>query len=98
MTSDVEAAFIVTQRTGRIASLEDEDRRVETEVTQTDTWRLTPEGWRLASVSAIYNQRRWVDSVEVNPALPYDPNAPAFMPAAAAPPVCNPASSSAAVH
>jgi hypothetical protein len=98
LTSDTEARFIVTQRTGRTAELEDEYRQVQNQVTQTDTWRLTEAGWRLASVSDIHDQRRWIDGVEVNPALPYDPNAPAFTPAAAAPAVCDSASSSAAAH
>lgn len=96
MISDTEAMFIVNQRTGRTSELDDEYRRVENQVTQTDTWRLTENGWRLASVSDIHNPRRWVDGTEVNPALPYDPNAPAFTPAAAAPTVCAPAASSAA--
>ena len=53
-----------------------------------DVYAKTPEGWRLASVSGIHGSRRWVDGVVVDTSRSYDPDAPAFTPAAAAPIVC----------
>ena len=35
--------------------------RVETWVTQRERWRLTPDGWKLAKVDDIRDQKRLVD-------------------------------------
>lgn len=88
MNGDAEALFTVTQTTTRNAELGDGQHRVASAVTQTDTWRLTPEGWRLASTSGIHGARRWVDGTEVDPSRPYAANARAFTPANVPAPVC----------
>jgi len=88
MNGDVEALFTVTQTTTRNADLGDGQHRVASAVTQTDTWRLTPEGWRLASISSIHGARRWVDGVEVDPLRPYAANARPFTPANVPAPIC----------
>lgn len=88
MNGDAEALFTVVQTTTRNADLGDGSHRVASAVTQTDTWRLTPEGWRLASISDIHSARRWVDGVEVDPSRPYASNARAFTPANVPAPVC----------
>lgn len=88
MAGESEALFTVVQRIGRTADLNDEDHRLETAMTQTETWRLTADGWRLASVSNMHDPRRWVDGVEVDPNLPYDRRARAYTHRPAAPETC----------
>jgi hypothetical protein len=98
MNGDAEALFTVVQTTTRNSDLGDGQHRVATAVTQTDTWRLTPEGWRLASISDIHGTRRWVDGVEVDPARPYTANARPFTPANVPAPICESASNGSATH
>jgi hypothetical protein len=88
MAGESEAHFVVTQRMARTTSLNDEDHRLETTMTQTETWRLTADGWRLASVSNMHDPRRWVDGVEIDPTRPYDPSARAYTYRPAAPEQC----------
>ncbi len=88
MNGDAEALFTVIQTITRSTDLGDGPHRVANTVMQTDTWRLTPEGWRLASTSDIHGTRRWVDGVEVDPSRPYAANARAFTPANVPAPVC----------
>ena len=64
MVSDTEAEFVVIQHLGRTVDLADEPTRLQNATTQTETWRLTPEGWRFASVSNIVRARTWVDGAE----------------------------------
>jgi hypothetical protein len=57
-----EAAATVRQHAVRM-QLRNDNRvhHVETWVTQRETWRLTPEGWKLAKVDQIRDQKRLVD-------------------------------------
>src|SRR5690606_8626020 len=64
MVSDEEAEFVVIQHLGRTVDLADEPTRLQNATTQTETWRLTPDGWRLASISNIVRARTWIDGVE----------------------------------
>ena len=57
-----EAAAIVRQHAVRMQLRNDgKVHRVETWVTQRETWRRTPQGWKLAKVDQIRDQRRLVD-------------------------------------
>jgi hypothetical protein len=96
MLNDAEASFIVTQHTLRTMSYEGRSRRVQSAVTQTESWRLTPEGWRLASVSNIHGLRRWVDGREIDPSRAWEENGRAFTPAATPPVMCEAGPGSAA--
>lgn len=75
MAGESEALFTVVQHTTRNTDLNGADHRLESAITQTETWRLTAEGWRLASVSNMHDTRRWVDGAEIDPSQPYDPRA-----------------------
>jgi hypothetical protein len=75
MAGESEAIFTVVQHMTRNTDLNGADHRLQSAMTQTETWRLTAEGWRLASVSNMHNPRRWVDGVEIDPSVPYDPRA-----------------------
>lgn len=57
-----EAAATVRQHATRM-HLRSDNRvhHVETWVTQRETWRRTPEGWKLARVDQVRDQRRLVD-------------------------------------
>lgn len=88
MNGDAEALFTVVQTTTRSTDTGNGQHRVASAVTQTDTWRLTPEGWRLAATSDIHGARRWVDGVEVDPSRPLADNARPFTPANVPAPVC----------
>jgi hypothetical protein len=77
MINENYAEFIVVQNLEQTVEL-DQPRRVRSATQQTETWRLTADGWRLASISDIHALHRWVDGVEVDPSRPYNPNAPAF--------------------
>lgn len=90
MRGETEAEFIVIQNIGRTMPFDGEPKRVISAITQTETWRLLPEGWRLASVSGMHDTRRWVDGVEIDPSQPYDPAAAPFTPPPRTPLVCEP--------
>jgi hypothetical protein len=75
MAGESEALFTVVQHTTRNTDLNGADHRLESAVTQTETWRLTAAGWRLASLSNMHDTRRWVDGAEIDPSQPYDPRA-----------------------
>ena len=70
----------VFQEVSRMRDLAGKARRVETSVQQEETWSRTAEGWKLKLVRNVHNQRRYVDGKRVDPAKPYDPNAPPFEP------------------
>ena len=56
------ARALVRQHVVRIALREDGQlHHVETWVTQRETWRQTPEGWKLYRVDGLRDQRRLVD-------------------------------------
>lgn len=72
------AVVEVFQQGSRTQILSGKSRRVKHEVTQRETWRRTKEGWLLASVDDIRDRHRWVDNVPVDPAKPFDPQAPPY--------------------
>jgi ketosteroid isomerase-like protein len=58
----LEADAITRQHAVRMALRSDSKvHHVETWVTQRERWRLTPDGWKLAQVDEIRDQRRLVD-------------------------------------
>jgi hypothetical protein len=79
MQNETEAAFTVIQRIERTLEFDGAPKRVESTVTQDETWRLTEQGWRLAAISNIRSPHRWIDGVEVDPFSQYDPAAPPFV-------------------
>ena len=57
-------------------------RRIETWVTQDETWTRTPEGWKLAFVDGVRDGECYVDGKRIEPGKPYDPDAPPYDPKA----------------
>jgi hypothetical protein len=57
-------------------------RKVETWVTQDETWTMTPDGWKLAFVDHVRDQETRVDGKRIEPGKPYDPDAPPYEPKA----------------
>jgi hypothetical protein len=58
-------------------------RKVETSVTQDETWVSTPQGWKRRFVQNEKDQEWYVDGKRIEPGKPYDENAPAYEPKAA---------------
>jgi hypothetical protein len=88
LASESQATFTVVQHLTRTTELNGASHQLATAITQNETWRLTADGWRLASVSNMHDARRWVDGVEVDPSRPYDPRARAYRHRESAPEVC----------
>jgi ketosteroid isomerase-like protein len=78
--SDDEAAVIVFQHATRYQELAGKLRKNEHNVTQRETWRRTPAGWRIAMVDQVGIPNRWIDGKRVDPSKPYDPDAPEYVP------------------
>ena len=76
----------VFQEASRTRELAGKVRKVDTSVTQRETWAKTPEGWKLKSVDNVRDQKRFVDGRRVDPTKPYDPDAAPYDPDADAPP------------
>ena len=74
------AVATVRQRFVRMQEMAGTLRKVETRVTQDETWVLTAEGWKLQFVENVRDPEQWVDGKRVDPAKPYDPDAPPFEP------------------
>jgi ketosteroid isomerase-like protein len=70
----------ILQELSRYQELADKRRKVDTSVIQRETWTKTSDGWKLKSVDNVRNQRKFVDGKRVDPAKPYDPDAPAYNP------------------
>lgn len=64
MVGESEARFVVVQNLSRTIDLGGEPTRIQSATTQTEIWRLTPEGWRFAGISEILSSRNWTDGVE----------------------------------
>lgn len=77
-----EAVATVRQRFSRMQNVAGQLRKVETSVTQDETWVQTPDGWKLKFVDNERDGMFFVDGKRVEPGKPYDPNAPAFNPGA----------------
>ena len=74
----------VFQELTRFQDLAGKRRKVETSVVQRETWAKSADGWRLKSVDNVHDQTKTVDGVRVDPAKPFDPAAPPYVPPAAA--------------
>ena len=59
-------------------------RRVETYVTQDETWTITQDGWKLKFVDGVRDGEWYVDGKRIQPGVPYDPDAPPYDPDAPA--------------
>jgi hypothetical protein len=70
----------VFQEATRYRELAGKRRRVDTNVSQRETWSKTAEGWKLKSVDNVRDQKRFVDGKRVDPTKPYDPDAPPYDP------------------
>jgi hypothetical protein len=70
----------VFQEASRTRELAGKVRKVDTSVTQRETWVKTLEGWKLKSVDSVRDQKRFVDGKRVDPTKPYDPDAPPYTP------------------
>lgn len=55
-------------------------RQVETWVTQDETWIQTPDGWKLKFVDGVRDGEIYVDGKRIEPGVPYDPDAPPYVP------------------
>jgi len=80
VNGDDEAVATVRQSFSRMQRMGDKLRKVDTSVTQDETWVRTPEGWRLRFVQHVRDMQWYVDGKRVEPGKPYDPDAPAYAP------------------
>jgi hypothetical protein len=75
-----EAITTIRQRFSRMQNVGGELRKVDTSVTQDETWVQTQEGWKLKFVENERDLMWFVDGKRVEPGKPYDPNAPPYDP------------------
>jgi len=75
-----EAVVTVRQSFSRMQMMAGELRKVETSVTQDETWVKMQEGWRLRFVENVHDMMWYVDGKRVEPGKPYDPAALPFEP------------------
>lgn len=75
-----EAVATIRQRFSRMQMVAGQLRKVETSVTQDETWVQTANGWKLKFVENERELMWFVDEKRVEPGKPYDPNAPAYNP------------------
>jgi len=80
LNGDDEAVATVRQSFSRMQRMGDKLRKMDTSVTQDETWVRTPEGWRLRLVEHVRDMQWYVDGKRVEPGKPYDPDAPAYAP------------------
>ena len=69
----------VFQEVSRTRELVGKVRKVDTSVVQRETWSKTTDGWKLKCVDNVRDQKRFVDGKRVDPAKPYDPDAPPYV-------------------
>ena len=74
------AVVEVLQEFSRRQMVGETERTLDTSVIQRESWRRTPDGWRLAFVEDVHDRRWFVDGKRVDPDTPYDPEAPEFKP------------------
>lgn len=77
--SDRAVAF-VAQEFSRMQNLAGQLRRVDSSINQTEVFKKTAEGWKVTYIKIHGPQIRYVDGKRVDPAKPYDPDAPAYTP------------------
>lgn len=55
-------------------------RKIETYVTQEETWTKTADGWKLKFVDGVRDPETYVDGKRIEPGKPFDPDAPPYEP------------------
>ena len=75
-----EAVVTIRQSFSRMQMMAGQLRKVETSVTQDETWTKTQQGWRLRFVQNVHDMEWYVDGKRVEPGKPYDPEAPPYEP------------------
>lgn len=80
--TETEAVATIRQTFSRRQTVGGQLRKVETAVTQDETWVQTPDGWKLKYVENERDLMWFVDGKRVEPGKPYDPDAPAYDPEA----------------
>ncbi len=70
----------VFQEGSRYQELAGKRRKVDTSVLQREIWAKTAGGWKIKSVDDVHDQKKSVDGKRVDPAKPFDPDAPPFVP------------------
>ncbi len=82
--SEHELVAIVTihQEVSRFRELMGKRRKIETSVVQRETWVKQGGEWKLQFVDDEHDQRTVVDGKRMDPAKPYDPDAPPYVPPA----------------
>jgi hypothetical protein len=74
------AVATVRQEFSRMQLVAGQLRKVETSVTQDETWVKTNDGWKLKFVDNERDLLRFIDGKRVEPGKPYDPSAPPYDP------------------
>ncbi|MGA9768064.1 MAG: nuclear transport factor 2 family protein [Blastocatellia bacterium] len=75
-----EAIATIHQRFSRMQYIEGVIRKVETSVTQDETWVNTQEGWKLKFVENERDLMWFVDGKRIEPGKPYDPDGQPYDP------------------
>lgn len=75
-----EATATVRQYFSKMLHVAGKLRRVETYVTQDETWIKTEDGWKLKFVDGVRDPEAYVDGKRIEPGKPYDPDAPPYEP------------------
>src|SRR5262249_36186980 len=75
-----DAIATVRQYFSRMQPLAGKLRKLETYVTQEETWIETQVGWKLRFVDGVRDGETYVDGKRIDPSKPYDPDAPSFEP------------------
>lgn len=75
-----DAIATVRQYFSRMQEIAGKSRKVETYVTQDETWTKTPDGWKLKFVGNERDAETYVDGKRIDPSKPYDPDAPPYDP------------------
>jgi ketosteroid isomerase-like protein len=79
----------VCQEFSRIQRLGDSRlHRIDTSVLQRETWVRLAGGWKRIGVTDVHGMRWFVDGVRVDPAKPYTPGMPAYVPVVDPPTGC----------
>ena len=81
-----QAVMTVRQAYSRMQLVNGKLRKVETSVTQDETWVRTPHGWKRRFVTNEPDSEWYVDGERVEPGKPYDENAPPYEPPPWSPP------------